>query len=93
MAAALGTAAPVWIKANGNFNNSRIASIQALVDSIDTGLLINKRGITLRGAMLISIIRDVRAIFLNVTNYIFESITHPTLIDLPREDLSVTVRE
>lgn len=88
------TAAPMRIKTTGNYNNGRIAAVQALADGYDTALLLNERGKVSEGpSMCFAMIRGGRAIFPSVTNDILESITRATLIDLLREDLDVTVEE
>ncbi len=87
-------AMPARIKANANYNNSRLASVQAAADGYDTAILLNDRGMVAEGpGMCLFIIRDGVAITPSVSNDILESITRDAVITLFREQFDIAVVE
>jgi len=85
---------PVRVKCNANYQNGRLAAMQAQVDGYDTALFLNTRGKVAEGhGMCFFMFRDGRAITPTLTSDILESITRDTVIQLLREDLGVEVIE
>lgn len=74
---------PGRAKAVGNYNNSRLAGIQAKVDGYDTALLLNRSGKIAEGpSMCFFMIRDGVPVTSSITSDILESITRDTVITL-----------
>ena len=83
-------AMPMRAKANANYNNSRMAAIQASEDGYDAAIMLNGRGKVSEGpGMCLFVIRDGVPITPSVTNDILESITRETLLTVLREDLNL----
>lgn len=83
-------AMPMRVKAHANYNNSRFAATQALVDGYDTALLLNRRGKVSEGpGMCFFMIRNGVPVTPSVTNDILESITRDTVLQLFREQLGL----
>jgi branched-chain amino acid aminotransferase len=79
---------PARVKANANYNNSRLAEMQAREDGYDTALLLNAAGRVAEGTgMCFFMIRDGRPLTPTVTSDILESITRDTVLTLFREYL------
>ena len=87
-------AMPMRAKANANYNNSRMAAIQASVDGYGAAILLNDRGKVSEGpGMCIFIVRDGVPITPSVTSDILESITRDTVLRLFREDMGLDAIE
>ena len=81
------TALPQRVKANGNYLNGRLASIQARADGYDTALLLTQSGKVSEGpAMCFFMVRDGVAVTPDKQSDILESITRDTVIKLLREN-------
>ena len=60
---------PVRVKCNANYQNGRIASLQAIADGYNTAILLNARGKVAEGpSMCFFMVRDGCAITPTVTN-------------------------
>jgi len=87
-------AMPMRVKCNANYQNGRLAAVQALADDYDTALLLNGHGKVAEGpGMCFFMFRDGQAITPTVTSDILESITRRTVITLLREHLDTPVVE
>ena len=88
------TALPQRVKANGNYLNGRLASIQARHDGYDTAILLNDRGQVAEGpSMCFFMVRDGIVVTPDSQAGILESITRETLLVILREDnIPVEVR-
>lgn len=76
-------AMPMRVKCNANYQNGRIASMQALADGYNTAILLNTRGKVAEGpSMCFFMLRDGCAITPPVTSDILESITRRTVMEL-----------
>ena len=85
---------PPRIKAAANYQNGRLANVQAAEDGYDSAILLNSQGKVAEGpGACVFLVRDGTAITPPVTGGILESITRATLIDLFREEMSVPVVE
>jgi branched-chain amino acid aminotransferase len=85
---------PSRAKAVGNYNNSRLASIQAKVDGYDTALLLNRAGKIAEGpSMCFFMIRDGKPVTPSITSDILESITRDTVISLLRDELGLETEQ
>lgn len=85
---------PGRAKAVGNYNNSRLASIQAKVDGYDTALLLNRAGKIAEGpSMCFFMIRDGNPVTPSITSDILESITRDTVICLLRDELGLDTEQ
>jgi branched-chain amino acid aminotransferase len=85
---------PPRIKAGANYQNGRLATVQAVEDGYDTALLLNERGKVAEGpGACVFLVRDGTMFTPPVTAGILESITRATLIQLLREEMSVTTVE
>ncbi len=81
------SALPQRVKANGNYLNGRLASIQARADGYDTALLLTQAGKVSEGpAMCFFMVRDGVAVTPDKQSDILESITRDTVIKLLREN-------
>ncbi|CAK7259705.1 MULTISPECIES: branched-chain amino acid transaminase [unclassified Shinella] len=77
---------PARAKANGNYNNSRYAGLQAAKDGYDAAIFLNSRGKLSEGqAMCLFLVRNGVAVTPSATSDILESITRDTVIRLLRE--------
>ncbi len=87
-------AMPMRIKCNANYQNSRLASLQAHSDGYDTAVLMNARGKLSEGpGMCLFVIRDGVAVTPSVTSDILESITRRTVLELLPSACDVAVVE
>ena len=88
------TAMPMRVKCNANYQNGRLATLQARVDGYDTAILLNSRGKVAEGpGMCLFMIRDGKAVTPPVTSDILESITRRTVMTLCDEYLGMEVVE
>jgi branched-chain amino acid aminotransferase len=85
---------PPRIKAAANYQNGRLAAVQAAEDGYDDAILLNELGkVAEAPGACVFIVRDGRALTPPVTGGILESITRITLIQLLEEQMSVPVVE
>lgn len=88
------TAMPMRVKCNANYQNGRLATLQAQADGYDTAILLNSRGKVAEGpGMCLFMIRDGKAVTPPVTSDILESITRQTVMTLLDEYLGMEVVE
>jgi branched-chain amino acid aminotransferase len=86
-------AMPMRVKCNANYQNGRLAGMQARADGYDTAILLNARGKVSEGpGMCFFMMRDGVASTPHTSSDILESITRSTVIDLLRES-GVEVQE
>jgi branched-chain amino acid aminotransferase len=79
-------AMPMRVKCNANYNNGRLATIQANADGYDTAIFLNSRGKVSEGpGMCFFIVRDGQPITPSTSNDILESITRTTVLQLLEE--------
>ena len=79
-------AMPMRVKCNANYQNGRLAGLQAKADGYDTALLLNMRGKVSEGpGMCFFMIRDGVACTPHTGSDILESITRATVLELLRE--------
>lgn len=87
-------AMPMRVKVNANYNNGRLATVQAQADGYTTAIMLNQRGKVAEGpGMCFFMVRDGVAITPHTSSDILESITRDTVIQILREDLGVEVEE
>jgi branched-chain amino acid aminotransferase len=85
---------PPRIKAAANYQNGRLATVQAAEDGYDSAILLNELGKVAEGpGACVFLVRDGTALTPPVTGGILESITRATLIDLFQKEMSVPVVE
>jgi len=87
---------PPRIKCTANYQNSRLAFLQARLDGYDSVILLNEQGKVSEGpSMCVFLVRNGVVITPTVTSEILESITRSTLIQLFKEyyDIEVLERE
>jgi len=85
---------PGRAKAVGNYNNSRLAGIQAKVDRYDTALLLNRAGKIAEGpSMCFFMIRNGVPITSSITSDILESITRDTVITLLEDEFGLKTEQ
>lgn len=85
---------PPRIKVAANYQNSRLAVVQAMQDGYDDAILLNERGKVAEGSgACVFLVRGGTAITSPVTGGILESITRAAVIQLFQEELSVPVVE
>ena len=83
-------AMPMRVKCNANYNNGRLATVQAVADGYDTALLLNARGKVSEGpGMCFFMIRDGIPITPSLSNDILESITRQSVLELIEEVFGV----
>lgn len=83
-------AMPMRVKCNANYQNGRLALLQARADGYDTPLLLNSRGKVAEGhGMCFFLIRDGRAATPTVTSDILDSLTRRSVIGLLAEHCGV----
>lgn len=81
-------AMPMRAKSNANYNNARLAGMQAAVDGYDAAIILNDRGKVAEGpGMCLFIVRGGVPITPDVTSDILESITRETVLTLLAEDM------
>jgi branched-chain amino acid aminotransferase len=87
-------AIPPRVKAAANYQNSRLALLQARTDGYDDAILLNSDGSVAEGpGYTLFLVRDEQPITSPVTSNILEGVTRATLLTLFRETLSVEPRE
>lgn len=87
-------AMPMRVKCNANYQNGRLASLQAKADGYDTAILMNSRGKISEGpSMCFFMIRDGKAVTPTTTSDILESITRKAVIELLKTQLRLEVEE
>lgn len=85
---------PPRIKISANYQNGRLAAVQAREDGYDDAILLNELGKVAEGpGACVFLVRDGTAITPPVTSGILESITRATAIQLFEQELSVPVVE
>ncbi len=85
---------PGRAKAIGNYNNSRLAGIQAKVDGYDTALMLNRAGKIAEGpSMCFFMVRNGVPVTSSITSDILESITRDTVIALLRDEFSLETEQ
>jgi branched-chain amino acid aminotransferase len=85
---------PPRIKAAANYQNGRLATVQAAEDGYDSTILLNELGKVAEGpGACVFLVRDGTALTPPVTGGILESITRATLIELFQKEMSVPVVE
>jgi branched-chain amino acid aminotransferase len=83
-------AMPMRAKANANYNNGRLAGMQAQVDGYDAAIILNDRGKVSEGpGMCLFIVRGGVPITPDLTSDILESITRETVLTLLGEDMGL----
>jgi len=79
-------AMPLRVKCNANYQNARLAALQARVDGYEAALLLNSQGKVAEGyAMCVFMIRNGVAVTPSITSDIVEGITRSTVLDLLKE--------
>jgi branched-chain amino acid aminotransferase len=79
-------AMPMRVKCNANYQNGRLAGLQAKADGYDTAILLNSRGKVAEGpGMCFFMMRDGIASTPHTSSDILESITRSTVLELLRE--------
>jgi branched-chain amino acid aminotransferase len=87
-------AIPARVKAAANYQNSRLALLQAKTDGYDDAILLNSDGSVAEGpGYTLFLVRDDRPITPPVTSNILEGVTRSTLLTLFPECLGVEVDE
>jgi branched-chain amino acid aminotransferase len=82
------------IKCISNYQNSRLAAVEAKQNGYDQPILLNAQGkVTEGGASSLFLVRDGVAITPSKTSGILESITRDTILKLCREALAIPVEE
>lgn len=79
-------AMPMRVKCNANYNNGRLATVQAVVDGYDTAIFLNSRGKVAEGpGMCFFMVRNGAVVTPHTSSDILESITRETVLQLARE--------
>jgi branched-chain amino acid aminotransferase len=87
-------AIPARVKAAANYQNSRLALLQARTDGYDDAVLLNSDGSVAEGpGYTIFLVRDGQPLTPAVTSNILEGITRSTLLTLFPESLGVAVEQ
>jgi len=85
---------PTRVKANANYNNSRMASVQAKHDGYGAALMLNQKGHVAEGpAMCFFMVRNGVTVTPSITSNILESITRDTVIQIFREEIGIETVE
>jgi branched-chain amino acid aminotransferase len=85
---------PPRLKAGANYQNSRLAQTEAVVNGYDTAIILNHRGTVAEGpGACLMMVRDGQLVTPPVTAGILESITRSTLMDLASRELGLRVVE
>ena len=83
-------AMPMRVKCNANYNNGRLATVQAVADGYDTAIFLNSQGKVSEGpGMCFFMIRNGVPITPSISNDILESITRDTVLEMISEVLGV----
>ncbi len=87
-------AMPMRVKCNANYQNGRLAWVQAKADDYDTAILLNSRGKISEGpSMCLFMVRDGKAVTSTITSDILESITRATALELLRDECGIETVE
>jgi branched-chain amino acid aminotransferase len=87
-------AIPARVKAAANYQNSRLALLQAKTDGYDDAILLNSDGSVAEGpGYTLFLVRDDQPLTPAVTSNILEGVTRSTLLTLFPESLGVTVEQ
>jgi branched-chain amino acid aminotransferase len=87
-------AIPARVKAAANYQNSRLALLQAKTDGYDDAILLNSNGSVAEGpGYTLFLVRDDQPMTPSVTSNILEGVTRSTLLTLFPESLGVTVEQ
>jgi len=87
-------AIPARVKAAANYQNSRLALLQAKTDGYDDAIMLNQDGSVAEGpGYTLFLVRDDQALTPSVTSNILEGVTRSTLLTLFPESLGVTVEQ
>ena len=87
-------AMPMRVKCNANYQNGRLAWLQAKADDYDTAILLNSRGKISEGpSSCLFMIRDGKAVTSTITSDILESITRATILKLLRDECGIETVE
>ena len=87
-------AIPARVKAAANYQNSRLALLQAKTDGYDDAIMLNQDGSVAEGpGYTLFLVRDDQAMTPSVTSNILEGVTRSTLLTLFPESLGVTVEQ
>jgi branched-chain amino acid aminotransferase len=85
---------PPRVKVSANYQNGRLAAVQAAEDGYDDAILLNQQGnVAEAPGACIFLVRDGTAVTPTVTSGILESITRATVIELFENGLSIPVIE
>lgn len=85
---------PPRVKSAANYQNSRLAAMEARADGYDNALLLNDRGTVAEAAdSCIAMVRGGRLVTPPVTSGILESVTRATVMQLAAESLGLAVEE
>lgn len=83
-------AMPMRVKCNANYNNGRLATVQAEADGYDTAIFLNARGKISEGpGMCFFIIRDGIPITPSISNDILESVTRDAILCIIKEHFNI----
>jgi branched-chain amino acid aminotransferase len=87
-------AIPARVKAAANYQNSRLALLQAKTDGYDDAIMLNSDGSVAEGpGYTLFLVRDDQPMTPSVTSNILEGVTRSTLLTLFPEALGVTVEQ
>jgi branched-chain amino acid aminotransferase len=87
-------AIPARVKAAANYQNSRLALLQAKTDGYDDAIMLNSDGSVAEGpGYTLFLVRDDQPMTPSVTSNILEGVTRSTLLTLFPESLGVTVEQ
>jgi branched-chain amino acid aminotransferase len=87
-------AIPARVKAAANYQNSRLALLQAKTDGYDDAIMLNCDGSVAEGpGYTLFLVRDDQPMTPSVTSNILEGVTRSTLLTLFPESLGVTVEQ
>ncbi len=82
------------VKAAANYQNSRLALLQAKTDGYDDAIMLNRDGSVAEGpGYTLFLVRDDQPMTPSVTSNILEGVTRSTLLTLFPESLGVTVEQ
>jgi len=88
------TSMPPRIKCAANYQNSRLATLEAKANGYDNAIMLNQQGkVSEAPGGCVFIVRQGRLITPSVTNNILESITRDTIISIGKEILGLSVEE
>ena len=83
-------AMPMRVKCNANYNNGRLATVQAEADGYDTAIFLNSRGKVSEGpGMCFFIVRDGIPITPSISNDILESVTRDAILHIIKDHFNV----